>query len=146
MHQLVTRICTTIIEDRFPLIFELEIENIPGCIADESLISQVWQNLLENAVKFTAKCKLRQIQIGSQKRDYDTVYFVRDSGVGFEMQYVDKIFGAFQRLHRENEFEGTGIGLAIVKKVIDRHDGKVWAESTVGKGSIIYFSIPDVIA
>lgn len=131
------------IKDTLPIEgFNIDISPLEPCQGDYALMSEVWQNLLENAIKFTQPCPVKSIQIGSRKEPNETVYFVKDTGVGFDMQYVDKIFAVFQRLHRERDFEGTGIGLAIVKKVIERHNGQVWAESTVGKGTTIYFSIP----
>ncbi len=142
MEQLVREVLKTIADSRNLDDFAIEIQGLHSCRGDYALLGELWQNLLENAVKFTFPCPVKHIQIGSTARGNETVYFIKDSGVGFEMQYVDKIFAVFQRLHREREFEGTGIGLAIVKKIIDHHNGKVWAESTVGKGTTIYFSIP----
>lgn len=144
MHKMASEISDRVMDISAYLPFELQIDELHACEADYALISQVWQNLMENAIKFTLPCVVRSIHIGCFKRETDTVYYVKDSGVGFEMQYVDKIFVAFQRLHREKDFEGTGIGLAIVKKIVDRHGGEVWAESAVGKGATIYFSLPDV--
>jgi len=145
MYDMASQISSEILISKAPLQFDVIIDELPDCLADYTLIGQVWQNLLENAVKFSAPCATRQIHIGYEKRDKDTVYFVKDSGVGFNMEFVDKIFGAFQRLHRETEFEGTGIGLAIVKKIIDRHFGEVWATSCIGTGSTLFFSLPDEI-
>ncbi|MCK9308835.1 MAG: PAS domain S-box protein [Candidatus Cloacimonetes bacterium] len=139
MQSLATEICNEVVGAQF----SLTIDSLPDCYADNSLIRQVWQNLIENAVKFTLPCEQRQIHIGFEKLADTTVYFVKDSGVGFNMEFVSKIFIAFQRLHRESEFQGTGIGLAIVKKIIDRHNGKVWAESTLGEGSTLFFSLPN---
>lgn len=123
-------------------LFEVQIATLPDIRADSTLIRQVWQNLITNAIKFTLPQAEKKLTIGSYRRDGGIVYFVQDTGVGFNMKYVDKVFGPFQRLHREGEFEGIGIGLAFVKKIIQRHNGEVWAESELGKGSTFYFYLP----
>ena len=106
------------------------------------LIRQVWVNLLSNAIKFSSKKERAVIEVGSKHSEDEHIYYVRDTGAGFEMEYMDKLFGVFQRLHGEKEFEGTGVGLAIVKRVINRHDGHVWAEGEVSKGATFYFALP----
>jgi DNA-binding LacI/PurR family transcriptional regulator/signal transduction histidine kinase len=113
--------------------------------ADPGLIRQVWVNLLGNAVKYSAKNPLAKIEVGSERTASEIVYHVRDNGAGFDMQYADKLFGVFQRLHREEDFPGTGIGLAIVKRIILRHDGRIWVQSAVGQGTTFYFSLPLLI-
>ncbi|MDO9040469.1 MAG: ATP-binding protein, partial [Bacteroidota bacterium] len=112
--------------------------NVQG---DPYLLRIVLENLIRNAWKFTSKHATAQIEFGEQKQDEKTVYFVRDDGAGFDMNYAEKIFGAFQRLHTVAEFQGTGIGLATVQRIIHRHGGKVWAEGKVENGAIIYFII-----
>jgi light-regulated signal transduction histidine kinase (bacteriophytochrome) len=120
----------------------VHIDPIPVCAGDESMIRQVWINLLSNAIKYSAKEPGPSVEIGYKEQDSMNVYFIRDNGVGFDMQYAHKLFGVFQRLHRQEEFEGTGVGLALVKRIINKHSGEVWAESSPGKGASFYFSLP----
>ena len=109
---------------------------------DERLMYLVLENLLRNAWKFTSKHRSARIEFGATEQENETVFFVRDNGVGFDMKYVDKLFNVFQRLHHADEFEGTGIGLAIVKRIISRHGGRTWAEGDVGKGATFHFTLP----
>jgi light-regulated signal transduction histidine kinase (bacteriophytochrome) len=109
--------------------------------ADAGLLRILLENLLGNAWKFTSQCPLARIEVGLQKEATRTVYFVRDNGVGFDMAYVGKLFGVFQRLHSAADFDGTGIGLATVQRIVRRHGGQVWAEGAVGQGAAVYFTL-----
>jgi PAS domain S-box-containing protein len=122
---------------------EFNLDALPPAQGDLSLIKQVWVNLISNAIKYSKYKPKTIIEIGADKKDM-IVYHVKDNGAGFDMQYYDKLFGVFQRLHSQEEFEGTGIGLAIVQKIVHRHKGKVWAESTPNEGTCFYFSLPHV--
>ena len=119
-------------------------ELLPASV-DANLIRQVWINYLSNALKFSSKKEIIEIEVGCYKNLGEIIYFVKDNGAGFDMNYVNKLFGVFQRLHNINEFYGTGVGLAIVQRIINRHGGKVWAEGEVNKGATFYFSLPDKI-
>jgi signal transduction histidine kinase len=114
----------------------------PAC-CDNGLIRQVWTNLLSNAFKFSQNAASPCIEIDSYKKNGEIVYLVKDNGAGFDEEYGDKLFTVFQRLHSKTEFEGTGVGLAIVKRIIDKHTGSVWAESKAGDGATFYFSLPE---
>ena len=121
---------------------EFKIKELLPANGDYALMKQVWINLISNAVKYSQNATKPFIEIGSYFKDNFVVYYIKDNGAGFDMQYYDKLFGVFQRLHSEQEFEGTGIGLAIVQKIIHRHGGSAWAESTVNEGSTFYFTLP----
>ena len=120
---------------------ELTIGSLPGCRGDAPLLKQVFVNLLGNALKFTRKREVAQIEVGCREAEGECVYFVRDNGVGFDMRYAGKLFGVFQRQHRMEEYEGTGVGLAIVQRIIHRHGGRVWAEATLDAGATTFFTL-----
>ncbi len=121
---------------------EFVVEDLPPAHGERALIRQVFENLIQNAIKFTRTREPARIEVGFKRGDGEDIYYVRDNGVGFDMRYVDKLFGVFQRLHRAEEFEGTGVGLAIVQRIVNRHGGRVWAESAPDQGATFYFSMP----
>jgi signal transduction histidine kinase len=121
---------------------EIRMDILPKVYADSKLLSQVWMNLLSNAIKYSAKKETPVVEIGSYNEKDEVVFYVKDNGAGFDMKYVDKLFGVFQRLHKAEDFEGTGVGLALVQRIVAKHGGRVWAEGKVNEGATFYFSLP----
>ncbi|MBL6445513.1 PAS domain-containing protein [Fulvivirga sp. 29W222] len=121
---------------------EINLGTLEDLYCDDILMRHVFTNLISNALKYTGKKELAVIEIGSSRTDKSVIYWVKDNGAGFDIQYADKLFGVFQRLHKESDFEGTGVGLAIVHRIISKHDGKIWAEAEIDKGATFYFSLP----
>jgi len=121
-----------------------EIDELPDVLGDESLLRLVMVNLALNSVKFTSTLPQAEIMIGCKDEGDKFTFSIRDNGVGFDMKYADRLFGVFQRLHTQKEFEGTGIGLANVQRIIARHCGRVWAEGAVGQGATFYFTLPKI--
>jgi len=121
---------------------DIQITDLPPAEADAGMIKQVLMNLVSNAIKYSSKKEHPVIEIGGEDHDTHTVYFVKDNGAGFDMAYADKLFGVFQRLHSQEEFEGTGVGLALVKRIIDKHHGTIRAEGQEGQGATFYFNLP----
>ena len=120
---------------------EIVIHDLLPAYCDNNMLKQVWTNLISNALKYSQKKPAPRVEIGGSQQNGHYIYFVKDNGAGFDMANYDKLFSIFQRLHSDHEFNGTGIGLAVVKRIIERHDGKIWAESQVGKGSDFYFTL-----
>lgn len=142
MMKIVTSVCNDIISQDMRKRIDLKIDNIFLAYCDESLIRQVWINLISNAIKFSSKKKKAHIVISSHEEEDTHVYTIKDNGVGFDQKYVSKLFGVFQRLHKEADFEGIGVGLAIVQRIVFRHNGEVRAEGILGKGATFSFTLP----
>ncbi|MEY2439108.1 MAG: hypothetical protein QOI34_493 [Verrucomicrobiota bacterium] len=123
---------------------DFHIEELPSCAADAALLKQVFVNLFSNALKFTRGRARALVEVGCERNNGELVYFVKDNGAGFDMERANKLFRVFQRLHSTDEFEGTGVGLAIVQRVIHRHGGRVWAEAKPNAGATFYFALPNV--
>ncbi len=141
---IVNQVITTFNEEVANRNVEIHISELPVVKGDETLITQVWVNLISNALKYTRNEEKAIIDIGGHTYSDKTIFYIKDNGVGFDMKYVDKLFGVFQRLHKARDFEGIGIGLANVNRIVVRHGGKCWAESELGKGATFFFSIPNV--
>ena len=118
------------------------IGELPDCLADSALLEQIFTNLISNALKFTAGREDTRIEVGARPVEAEVAYFVKDNGVGFDMRYADRLFGVFQRLHSQTQFEGTGIGLSIVHRIVRRHGGRTWAEGALQQGATFYFTLP----
>jgi PAS domain S-box-containing protein len=142
MNRIVEEVSERLRQDNPQRNIEWSIAQLPSVRCDNAMMHLVWENLLSNAVKFTRTRKMARIEIGVREENKEFVFFVRDNGVGFDMQYAQKLFGVFQRLHSTAEFEGTGIGLANVHRIIARHGGRTWAEAEQDKGATFYFSLP----
>jgi light-regulated signal transduction histidine kinase (bacteriophytochrome) len=123
---------------------ELVLDELAACQADPVLLRQVYVNLLSNALKFTRRRDVARIEIGWRELEGEVIYFVKDNGAGFDMRYADKLFGVFQRLHRAEDYDGTGVGLAIVNRIVHRHGGRVWAEAAPDQGATFYFTLAGV--
>ena len=141
-----TELARTAFEELAPLHpgrpLSLNLKTLPVAQGDPSMIRQVFTNLLSNAIKFTRPMETAAIEIGSAIHEGQNVYYVKDNGVGFDMRQAERLFSVFQRLHDSETFEGTGIGLAIVRRIVHRHGGWVWADSTINEGATFYFSLP----
>jgi PAS domain S-box-containing protein len=142
MNEILEEARQELAEDAQGRVIHWRIAELPEAECDRSLIRLVWQNLLGNAVKYTATRQQAEIEIGAEADEREIRYFVRDNGVGFDMRFADKLFGVFQRLHRDEEFAGNGIGLANVKRIVGRHGGRIWAEAEVDRGSEFSFTLP----
>lgn len=123
---------------------EVEIHYLHAAQADPALLKQVLVNLLSNAVKYSSKVEKPHVEVRSEVQGDEIIYSISDNGVGFNNQYLDKLFGVFQRLHLQSEFEGTGVGLALAKRIINKHGGRIWASGELNKGATFSFSLPIV--
>ena len=141
MFQMVTNICEEQKRMEASRQIDFIVRELPDALVDTVTMRQVWVNLISNSVKYTRNRKSAVIEIGSDKHKEEQMYFIKDNGAGFDMLYYDKLFGVFQRLHSQKEFEGTGVGLAIVQRIISRHGGKVWAEGKFSEGATFYFTL-----
>lgn len=137
-----TEKCFDEIRHDFPKPSVIKIGDLPVCNGDEAMLKQLWLNLISNAVKYSSKKTNAEIEIGAESKEDSVVYFIKDNGTGFDMKYSDKLFGVFQRLHRQDEFDGTGLGLALAKRIVNKHNGEIWSDSQPGAGATFYFSIP----
>jgi light-regulated signal transduction histidine kinase (bacteriophytochrome) len=142
MQSLVDEVRSTLmssVEDRR---IHWRIAPLPVAVADASMLRLVWQNLIDNAIKYTATREEAVVEMGVDETAAERVFWIRDNGAGFDMKYVDKLFGVFQRLHKASAFAGTGIGLASIRRIIARHGGRTWAEGKPEHGATFYFSLP----
>jgi len=121
---------------------EIILGSLPAIYADYALITQVWVNLMSNAFKYSAKKEKPIVEVGSKQEGNESVFFVKDNGAGFDMRYANRLFEVFQRLHKPEDFQGTGVGLSIVKRIINKHGGRIWAEGKVNEGAVFYFTLP----
>jgi len=140
-NTLVGTIWSSLIERNSGRNVDIVLGELAPCEGDISLLRQVWINLLSNALKYTGRKEKAVIEVGCRHENTGTVYWVKDNGAGFDMRYIHKLFGVFQRLHRAEDYEGTGVGLAIVQRIIHRHGGRVWAEAAVDQGATFYFTL-----
>jgi light-regulated signal transduction histidine kinase (bacteriophytochrome) len=121
---------------------QFKVQPLPPAQGDRAVLRQALANLISNAIKYTRPRAVAEIEIGGRTEGGENLYYVKDNGVGFDTRYAGKLFGVFQRLHNEGEFEGTGVGLALVQRVIHRHGGRVWAEAKLNEGATFYFTLP----
>jgi PAS domain S-box-containing protein len=142
MDEVVRAISADLLDQEKNKNIELDIRPLGNAIADLATIRQVWVNLISNAVKYSRKVDRPHITIGVDESNNEKIFYVKDNGAGFDMQYADKLFGVFQRLHNPQDFEGTGVGLALVKKIVEKHNGRIWAEAEINKGATFFFSLP----
>lgn len=120
----------------------VNVSPMPTVTADRGLIQQVWSNLVSNAMKYSSKATSPRVDVTFEEKEKEYLFSVKDNGAGFDMKFAQKLFGVFQRLHTDKEFPGTGIGLALVRRIITRHDGRIWAEGKLGEGATFYFTLP----
>ena len=141
---LVQEVLDELLQEHVDRQIETHVDDLPDCLADPSLLKQVFVNLLSNAFKFTRRKELAKIEVGCRMQGGEQVYYVRDNGAGFNMKYAERLFGCLERMHRQDEFEGSGVGLSIVQRIIVRHGGRIWAEAEVDMGATFHFSLPAI--
>ncbi len=141
MQLIVDSVCKEIINEELNDKIKIVIETLPHVTGDKSLLKQVWTNLISNAIKFSSKKEKPQIHISCKETNIEFIFSIEDNGAGFDMKYADKLFGVFHRLHTSQEYEGTGVGLAIVQRIIQRHGGRIWVEAEIDKGATFYFTL-----
>jgi signal transduction histidine kinase len=146
VSELATEVATQLRAQERDRHIDIDIAVLPHCVGDASMLKQVFVNLLANAFKFTRPQHSARITIGWRLQDHENIYFIADNGVGFNPKHADRLFAAFQRDHSESQFEGTGIGLSIVQRIVQRHGGRVWAESSPGQGATFYFTLGSMLA
>ena len=142
MHDLAYDVFNDLAADQDKAKIDFRISEMDNTYGDTPMIKQVWVNLISNAIKYTSKITIPVIEIGSTNTETETVFYIKDNGAGFDMEYYVKLFSVFKRLHSARQFEGNGVGLAIVQRIIQRHQGRVWAESEINKGATFYFALP----
>ncbi|MEO6181594.1 MAG: ATP-binding protein [Verrucomicrobiota bacterium] len=145
MHELVSSVWDELNSQTAPRKIELKLNKIPDALGDVTLMRHIWENLLGNAIKFTAKKDRAIIEISGKLKRGQVVYCIKDNGVGFNMKAADKLFGVFQRLHSQEEFDGNGMGLALVRRLVRRHSGDIWGEAEVGEGATFCFHLPSLV-
>ena len=142
MSALVHEVYEDLASERAGRNIEFRVADLPGVSGDAAMLRQVFANIVSNAIKFTRPRDPAVIEVDGRVEGAEAIFSVRDNGVGFDMRYVKKLFGVFQRLHTAEEFEGTGVGLALVQRIIHRHEGRVWVESVLGEGTVVRFALP----
>jgi len=145
MHQMANSVYEELVAEADRNRIEFRLQAIPNAFGDPAMLRQVWLNLIGNAIKFTSKKPQRIIEIGAKTSDQETTFYIKDNGAGFNMENSNKLFGVFQRLHSTKDFAGTGVGLAIVNRILERHNGHIWAEGIVNEGATFYFVLPESI-
>jgi PAS domain S-box-containing protein len=141
LDDFVRGIANNLIDQEKSRAIHLTADPLGKCFADESMLEQVWVNLISNALKYSRKSEQTEIHIGAFEQEHERIFFVKDNGVGFDMKFSGKIFGVFQRLHRPEDFDGTGVGLALVKRIVERHHGRIWFKAELNKGATFFFTI-----
>jgi light-regulated signal transduction histidine kinase (bacteriophytochrome) len=142
MQTVVSKVINDVTAGRAAPLPTIETGDLPSISGDRNMVQQVWLNLIDNAVKYTGRVNSPHINIGAERKGNEVVYSVSDNGIGFDMQYADKLFGVFQRLHASPEYPGTGVGLAIAQRIVTRHGGRIWASSEPGLGTTFSFALP----